>query len=143
VADSIVIVRADPDVPSRKEYLVTTYGEGVVQHDELHLTRIGGLLFADVTPSKADERWNAIGIHGILFGRQDRNRMVLHWIDAPWLQRYATAHPREVTVDSLGMWAVITDSTSKVRAFLANHVNASTWSRDSVVLVRAPVPGTR
>jgi hypothetical protein len=41
------------------------------------------------------------------------------------------------------MWAVLTDSTAKVRAFLANHTNAVTWSKDSVVLMRAPVPGTR
>jgi len=143
VADSIVITRAFPDVPSNKEYLVTTYGEGTVQHDELHLTRIGGLLFADLTPSKADERWNAISIHGILLGRKDRERLVLHWIDAPWVQKYALTHPKEITVDSLGMWAVLTDSTSKVRAFLVNHTNPSTWSKDSVVLIRAPVPGTR
>jgi hypothetical protein len=109
----------------------------------MHLTRIGGLVFADVTPSKADERWNAIAIHGILFGRQSRDRLVLHWIDPSWLRRYSAAHPKEITVDSLGMWAVLTDSTSKVRAFLAGHVNSNTWSGDSVVLIRAPVPGTR
>jgi len=141
--DSVVIEREPAGSDSSAAYRLAVYGADGVERDDLHLTRIGGLLLADVYPTKHGDPWNMIPIHGILFARQQRNRLTVHVIDGEWLQRYSAMHPKEIKIDSIGGFAVFTDSTARVRAFLAKQVNAGLWMQDSMVFVRMPVPGTR
>jgi hypothetical protein len=142
-ADSTVIERASPSNSADKEYLLTMYSSDGIEREDLYLTRIGGLVFADVYPTKENDSWNSIPLHAIFLGRPERDRITIHAIDAQWLQKYSATHPKEIRVETIKSIVFFHDSTARVRSFLANHQNSGLWDADSMVLVRAPVPGTR
>jgi hypothetical protein len=135
---TIILIARDSALPFAR-YLVTyTPQSGTPLHDNLVLTRIGDVTFGDLYPVKDEERWNTIPIHLVLRAGDDRSRLVVRFMNAGWLRKYAAGHPRQISTVTLDDWVILTDSTAKVRNFLRSTLTAKDAYGDSIVYVRVP-----
>jgi len=121
------------------KYLVTYIPDsGAPLHDDLYLTRIGGALFGDLYAIEDEHRWNAIPVHLLIRADRTNPRLVLRAINAKWLQKYAAAHPKQISTVTINDWVVFTDSTAKVRRFLLSTLKIDSAYDDSIVYVHVP-----
>lgn len=138
--DTNTILIERDSLSSSPAYLTTwSDDKGHRMHDRLVLTRIGGVLFADIFPADDEYRWNMIPVHAFLRSDGASPRLTIHWMDPEWLRKYVAAHPKQISAVTLGDWVVLTDSTAKVRRFLLATLNMKgAYQADTNTYMRVP-----
>ena len=124
---------------ARGHYLLRFFGDsGKTARFELTVTRIDSVLFGDLYPTEEDrhEGTLSIDIHLVMRLSHANDTIAIRYMRPSWLQRYAAAHPDEISTVTLGDWVVMTDSTAKVRRFLLSTLNADSAYAEPDLLVK-------